>query len=436
MRKTATLILTFLLCCNVAVFAQQMTSEQYIAKYKSLAIESMIKYNIPASIKLAQGLVETASGNSRLAKEANNHFGIKCKSYWKGETISHDDDAKGECFRKYNSASDSYIDHSEFLTNSERYNVLFTYDPTDYKSWAKGLSACGYATNPKYPLILIKAIEDYELYLVDDEALELKERYENGDFEEEKVEEAPAEKPEPQVVKPAPIPADLPVVEKAEPVVKMSKKEQRRAAKEAKKKAKNQKSAPVQQTSTPKSLTSVSMPLAPVAAVSGGATSSAMPVSQPKEQTIIDKIVSNFRSSDGVALSNNIYSGPKFDTNGFIKVNSSVRDVYKYNNVLLTIAGDGETFETIGAQMNISPARLMAYNEVKGSNIRIEEGSVVYLSTKGAKVRNGFSVHTVVKGETLHHISQTYGVKMASLAKLNGFSVSYNLSVGQRVRLK
>ncbi len=135
----------------------------YIDKFKVLAIEEMQRTGVPASIKLAQGIHETMAGTSDLVRRSNNHFGIKCKSNWTGESVSHDDDARGECFRKYSDPADSYRDHSNFLKGSPRYASLFTLEPTDYTGWAKGLKKAGYATNPKYPVIIIRLIEEYGL---------------------------------------------------------------------------------------------------------------------------------------------------------------------------------------------------------------------------------------------------------------------------------
>ncbi len=135
----------------------------YINTYKNLAISEMQRAGIPASIILAQGIHETEAGTSELVHSSNNHFGIKCKSSWTGQTVSHDDDARGECFRSYASAEESYRDHSDFLTQSPRYAFLFKLDPEDYSSWAYGLKKAGYATNVRYPQILIKLIEDYHL---------------------------------------------------------------------------------------------------------------------------------------------------------------------------------------------------------------------------------------------------------------------------------
>jgi LysM repeat protein len=135
----------------------------YITRYKDLAIAEMRRTGVPAAITLAQGIHETEAGTSVLVKKSNNHFGIKCKDEWRGQSVSHDDDARGECFRKYSAAEDSYRDHSDFLKTRPNYASLFTLDPTDYQGWAYGLKKAGYATNPKYAQVLIKLIQDYNL---------------------------------------------------------------------------------------------------------------------------------------------------------------------------------------------------------------------------------------------------------------------------------
>lgn len=147
--------------------ARKITYEQYIAQYSPVAIKHMKEYGIPASIILAQGLLESGAGNSALAREANNHFGIKCHNDWKGDTYYQDDDAQNECFRKYKNAEESFRDHALFLTTRSRYASLFTLNPTDYKAWAHGLKAAGYATNPAYAERLINLIEKYNLHQYD-----------------------------------------------------------------------------------------------------------------------------------------------------------------------------------------------------------------------------------------------------------------------------
>ena len=170
------LSLSIILLCFLFTKAQTKT-EAYIVKYSSIAIEEMNRHNIPASITLAQGILESGSGESRLATEGNNHFGIKCQDNWNGETIIEDDDEKGECFRKYSKAVDSYRDHSLFLTQRERYLFLFEYKNTEYKKWAEGLKKAGYATNPEYPTLLINLIEKYDLTRFDNEKVQQKNFY-------------------------------------------------------------------------------------------------------------------------------------------------------------------------------------------------------------------------------------------------------------------
>ncbi|HEY8959136.1 glucosaminidase domain-containing protein [Chitinophaga sp.] len=157
------LVVSFLIGFVTVLQAQNITTQQYIATYKNLAIEEMRRSGVPAAIKLAQGIVETQSGNGTLCLQSNNHFGIKCKNTWTGKTIKYDDDAAQECFRVYESAKDSYRDHSDFLHANPRYAFLFQFDGEDYKSWAYGLKQAGYATNKTYPQQLIKIIEDYNL---------------------------------------------------------------------------------------------------------------------------------------------------------------------------------------------------------------------------------------------------------------------------------
>lgn len=139
----------------------------YINKYSALAVQQMKEHKIPASITLAQGLLESGAGMSTLARKSNNHFGIKCGSNWNGRTVRHDDDARNECFRAYRNPRDSYEDHSAFLKRGSRYAFLFKLKITDYKGWARGLKKAGYATDPSYANRLITIIEDYDLYKYD-----------------------------------------------------------------------------------------------------------------------------------------------------------------------------------------------------------------------------------------------------------------------------
>lgn len=161
------IIISLLLSIEGTTAQSRQTRQEYVARYSQIAVDHMEKYGIPASITMAQGILESDCGNSLLSTSSNNHFGIKCKSNWSGATVYHDDDAKGECFRAYDSVEDSYQDHAIFLDSSPRYDSLFSYSSSDYKSWARGLKAAGYATAPHYATLLIKIIEEEKLYLLD-----------------------------------------------------------------------------------------------------------------------------------------------------------------------------------------------------------------------------------------------------------------------------
>ena len=165
MKKLIFVVTATIISSNL--FAQRITPDEYINVYREVAIAEMKRSGIPASVTLAQGILETESGNSDLVKRSNNHFGIKCKSTWTGESVKHTDDAPNECFRKYANPADSYKDHSDYLKTSPRYATLFELDPSDYKGWAYGLKKAGYATNPKYPQIVISNIEKYNLQQYD-----------------------------------------------------------------------------------------------------------------------------------------------------------------------------------------------------------------------------------------------------------------------------
>ena len=166
--KNTLFTLIFLLCClSLQAQTRNKQYEDYIKQYRDLAVDEMKKYHIPASITLAQGLLESGAGQSTLARKSNNHFGIKCGSDWRGKTVSHNDDARGECFRAYKHPKQSYEDHSKFLAGRPRYASLFKLKITDYKGWAQGLKKAGYATDPRYAQRLIDIIELYDLHKYD-----------------------------------------------------------------------------------------------------------------------------------------------------------------------------------------------------------------------------------------------------------------------------
>lgn len=163
MKRFCCLGACIIIAITLSAQSKNTATEDYILQYRDIAIENENSYRIPASITLAQGIIESGSGRSTLAKESNNHFGIKCHSTWQGKRTYKDDDNKNDCFRVYDSAEESFTDHSLFLKKGKRYAFLFDLDIDDYKGWANGLKKAGYATNPKYPELLINVIEVYDL---------------------------------------------------------------------------------------------------------------------------------------------------------------------------------------------------------------------------------------------------------------------------------
>ncbi|MDG0974114.1 MAG: glucosaminidase domain-containing protein [Crocinitomicaceae bacterium] len=168
--KLFSVIFIAVISSSISWATGKYTVEQYIETWSETAVNQMVEHGIPASVTLAQGILESSYGNSYLARNGNNHFGIKCHD-WTGPTIHKDDDTKNECFRKYKDAKDSYTDHSLFLTTRSRYAELFTLDKIDYSAWAKGLKKAGYATNPKYDKLIIELIEKHQLMQFDQQGL-------------------------------------------------------------------------------------------------------------------------------------------------------------------------------------------------------------------------------------------------------------------------
>ena len=301
----------------------RLTREEYIQKYKSLAVEEMEVYGIPASITMAQALLESDNGNGRLAREGNNHFGIKCKSTWTGATISHDDDAKGECFRKYPSVEESYRDHSEFLDKSARYQDLFKLDPTDYKGWAHGLQKAGYATNPQYAQQLIKIIEDYQLFLLDEGQ-------------------------------------DVRIAENAAPVEE------------------------------------------PVA--------EPIPSASPADMVDVDNYSVSIQGRNGG------------------------HTVYRNNGSLFIVVRDGDKLESVASEFRVSPKKLIKYNDLD-IHSNVKTGDMIYIRPKAKRSSNGKMIHVARDGETLHSISQMYGIRLKSLCNINRRSRDSQVTEGQQIRL-
>lgn len=322
MRKLITALTAFLLVFtaeaqNDSAFAIR---ERYIATFRQIAIDKMREYKIPASITLAQGVLESGAGRSDLAVYANNHFGIKCHKDWNGDYYIKDDDAKGECFRKYRQAEESFRDHSLFLTSRPHYAPLFKLDITDYKGWAYGLKAAGYATNPNYPQLLIKIIEDHKLYEYDRKGL------------------------------------------------------------------------------NPVSVTDTEQVVTPVEVIA----------EKPKDEL-----------PSGLELKR-YSSGP------------SDRQVFLLNGLKCVVASPGDTFTALAVDFSLTPADLYYFNDIQPGAI-LKAGDIVFLQKKARTAERDF--HTVKQGETLHTISQQYGIRLQLLERRNHLSNLEPLAPGTRIWL-
>ena len=303
----------------------RQTREEYVEKYKAIAIAHMERYGIPASITMAQGILESDSGNSHLSTSSNNHFGIKCKKHWTGDRVYYDDDAKGECFRAYPSVEASYQDHADFLDQSPRYDSLFAYNADDYRSWARGLKAAGYATAPDYAERLVKIIESMKLYLLDKE---------NGNK--------------------------------------------------------------------------------------------------------IYSAAKNATANTEAWFENNLAtSDEQINPNAFrVTVNSHKGyGVYRTNHTFYVVAKEGDTFESLSGVFDISPNMLRKLNDV-AKDSTLAKGDIVYIERKKTQWLGNVMQHKVVRDENLYSLSQSYGIRLKSLAKINRLPKGVDVKKGDVIRLK
>lgn len=310
------IITLLLLFVGVNVFGQTKNKDilDYIDKYHKIAIKEMNTYKIPASITLAQGIFESGWGKSSLAMKSNNHFGIKCKSSWDGMKVYHDDDAIGECFRKYDSVEDSYEDHSKFLVSNTRYASLFHLKTTDYKGWSEGLKKAGYATNPQYASRLINLIELYELH-----------QY------------------------------DTPLKHKKEPIV-------------------------------------------------------VTVIEKPKKE-VVDKKEDTYIIKKGVKI-------------------------YSINKSKYIIAENGDTWDLIAVRTGKKINKLYLFNDITDPNYSISEGERIYITKKQKKYTGSDLQYFAQEGETLHSISQKFGIVVAPLCDINSLYKFEKLSKGKVIELR
>lgn len=308
MRQTLLTLILLLCSAWLPAVAQNSLYEQYINRYSSMAVDQMNRYRIPASITLAQGLLESSAGTSRLARQGNNHFGIKCGGSWRGRYMLVNDDAPNERFRVYSSVRESYEDHSRFLTENRRYAGLFRLSTTDYKGWAHGLKSAGYATNPRYASLLINVIEKYDLT-----------RFDKGH--------------------------------------------------------------------------------------GGNRTSRRSRHAQESMQVL--------------------------------KQLTGSHPIRKQNGQYYIVAQEGDTYKKLAKLTHKRQRKLRRYNDAD-KYMELHAGDIVYLGSKKKKADKalGTRVHTMQAGETLYQISQKYGIKLASLCKMNPISPDYRFREGDQIRIR
>lgn len=308
-RYLLVIVFVYSLLNGIGLRAQSYSRANYIEKYSDLAIKEMKRVGIPASITLAQGILESGNGNSSLARKSNNHFGIKCHNDWDGKRVYHDDDKKGECFRKYKSVYESYIDHSDFLTGKQRYASLFNLKITDYKGWAHGLKKAGYATDPKYAKNLIQIIQENNLTSLDGGGVSVKKK------------------------------------EGAAPQLRRNK-------------------------------------------------------------------VDNFTID--------AFGSHKLEVNNGIKYVS---------------VQENDSFEDICSEFGLKDWEIYNYNDLN-NRANIKEYKYLYVQPKRNKAHRKHTVHRIKDGQTLHYVSQKYGVKMSGLYRYNNLKEGDKVKEGQLIQLR
>lgn len=375
MRRTLDILSAMAVIIVAAVVflsADKTPQQKYIDQYSAAAVREMYRSGVPASITLAQGILESRSGLSRLATEGNNHFGIKCHNDWKGKKMYADDDRKGECFRVYPSAEESFRDHSDFLRYRDRYKFLFEYEITDYKSWAYGLKKAGYATSPTYAQALIKVVEDNNLSIFDTMTIEGVEEYEES-MEESLGIVASDGKSHDEV--------QLPVKDRE------SKRVSKAKAKAARKK-KSQKAKEEVKEEIPES-----------------------PLSIEEARPAVGEIREQFRFS-------------------------LTRQVYTRNGVPFIYSLPEETYASIAESNNLFFKEILRFNDLQLERRLEPGTIVYLQAKKSQAQKGLDKYIVETDGEDLRDICQRFGVKMSSVRKMNGFSASHTLREGDTIILR
>ncbi len=385
-----------LLILPLSLIAQTQITKAYINQYKDIAMKEMKRTGVPASITLAQAIVESSSGESNLAKKFNNHFGIKCKIEWKGETTYQDDDTKQECFRVYPNAESSFRDHSDFLKNRPNYAGLFELDPVDDTAWAYGLKKAGYATASDYPKKLLKVIDDFELA-----------QYNFPELANEKEE-----------------PADTNAIVNSTPIAKLN----------SNSASTNTSTNSVTNTASNTATDIATKELVPLNKVQGiGETNSSkasLPVMKgvgalPKPITtastplaatpLVKKDKGNVEPADTIVKKKKNTSYPP---NGKFKI----------NHVTAIWAEEGRSFLEIANTYQVALYKLYQYNDLPDSDL-VQEDQLIFIGEK--KKESDKKVHIIKEGETLYGISQSEGIQLKFLKAYNVDATDANLVPGK-----
>jgi LysM repeat protein len=374
--------------------------EEYIAKYADIAVRQQKKHGVPASITMAQGLLESGAGKSTLAIRSNNHFGIKCHNTWDGDTVIFFDDGQNTCFRKYKKVEDSYDDHSMFLVRGKRYATLFMLDVNDYKSWAFGLKAAGYATDPSYAEKLIRIIETYDLNKLTSE------KYENHVAEEPTAGEE----------------------------IKLTRKELK-AKERALRLSESQRIADAQ-TAEKRRIANEKRQLK-LAKDSISRLEKAQRKAEKQARRLLkDSIAGTYRISTNEALQNvKDYRALPVRKAAQTVNPRSVHEVLYLGTTPYVKAQYGDSFESLAEEFGLTPTRIRKINEYP-LNYALKSGENVFLDAKENWWEGENPYHVVQAGESMHSIAQKYGLKLDALYKMNNLTPGSAPKVGMRIKLR
>ena len=387
MKRRASFLAFAVAAVLLLVSAADTPQQRYIDRWAATAVREMYRSGVPASITLAQGILESRSGLSALAAEGNNHFGIKCHKDWKGKTMRVDDDRKGECFRVYDTAEESFRDHSDFLRYWDRYKFLFDFDTKDYESWAYGLKKAGYATDPSYPEKLIKIIE------------------ENGLSKYDSMTQAQASRASSSPSKAAPAP---PKTSDKASSKSSSKASEKASAKESRAAAKAAKASKAEEARAARK-------------------------AARRERLAAMEVIPDEIPEAPNALEEAVLVTPAAAEEFHF---SLTRPVYTRNGVPFVYSVEGESYSSIAVSYNLFPKEILNINDLSAETMLLP-GTVVYIQQKKNQAEKGLDKYIVeTDGENLRDICQRFAVRMSSVCKMNGFCAGHTLREGDTVLLR